>query len=210
MKKRLISLVLAAALILGIFSCSAFAAQEGTALDYFQLPQEGKMSLSVYSAEMDMEQDYTFYRKGDKIAMESEVPIDGTGLSLKLRMIIKDGNGYLLFPQIPFIYMSFDPDEALAGIDDMTVETELIDRQEETVEGKKRITEKYVDADGNILEYVVEDEKLYAAYSYDPDGNMISRVKCNEVSSCSVSDWTFYVPFFAIDIIAEDYYLDIE
>lgn len=205
MKKRITSLVLALALIFGIFSCNAFAAQENAnILNGFDLPEEFKMSISAYSFETDTEQDMTIYRKGDKLAMESELPIDDFGLSLKIKMIIKDGKGYVVFPQIPFIYISFNPD---AYMDDMAVETEFISRNEEVIDGKNRVTERYKDANGNIIEYIYEDGKSVAAYSYDADGNCLARMDLNEISY-SVSDWIFYVPFFAIDLNSINFYLD--
>ena len=207
MKKRIVSIVLTLTMIFGIFSCNAFANDEKNMASFLsEFPEELKMTVMYYNEEWDTEQKMTFYKKGDKIALDVSVPANDFGLNFKIRLVIIDDKAYVVFPYFPFIYASMGDVESVIDFEntDTDIETEIISREEEVIDGKTVVTQIIMSEDGAKSEVITEDGKLIQMKNYDENGNYMGVTLFEEISY-KVSNLVFFVPIFGIDVNSIDF-----
>ncbi len=205
MKKRIVSIVLALTMIFGIFSCNAFAIDEKNIASFFgEGPEELKMTVMYYSEGWDTDQKMTFYKKGDKIALDVSIPANDFGLNLKIRLVMIDDKAYVVFPYFPFIYASMGDVESIIDFENTDIETEIVSREEKVVDGKTVVTQIIRNEDGAKSEVITEDGMLKQIAHYDENGNFMGQTLFEEISY-KVSNLVFFVPFFGIDINSIDF-----
>lgn len=211
--KRFVSVLLAAMMIFSAFSLSGFA-QNSKAEEFFEKITNGvdeiTLKLNIYDPETESRISVVFFRKGDAIAFESDLPVGNEVPSFlgKIKLVIKGESVRLFFPLVPFVSIKV-PFETVEGVLSDVGDPDLtfVNAEEKDIDGTKCCVETYTAEDGGIVEYTYRDDELLFITATDPDGNLISDIYVEEVSY-SAAWYQFLTPFITIDF--NDGFIDID
>ena len=211
--KRFVSVLLTAIMIFFVFSLSGFAHNskpEGFFEDFIGGVDEITVKCNIYDRETERRISVALFRKGDAIAIESELPVDNEMPSIfgKIKIVIKGENVRLFFPLIPFVSIEV-PFETVEGVfyDVGNPDLTFVNAEEKDLDGTKYYVETYTGEDGRIVEYTYRNDVLLLITATDPEGNLISDIYVEEISY-SVAWYQFLTPFITIDL--NDGFIDID
>ena len=207
--KKILSVILAAVMMVSAFGFTAFAAETPKAdalLD--RLETEDEVLVSIDSGRtmlfgfLPSDIKNTIAVKGNSIAYEY------TAGFLKVRLVASDDGIYAFLPTLPFFYVKLDFNP-LEGADiwklvkdaaDLTQGlTRFIDSYEETVDGKKYYVEEYDDREFVTTKFYFDGEELVMLKVTDASTLSVQYTYFDEISF-DVDDSFFSVPKGAFDL----------
>lgn len=198
MKKKLLSLLLAATLVFSMFSFTAFA-EEATRTEQWFEKHHNEFHMKFLSINLDGEKyTYEVYLKNNKSLMENVPFSDGIYVNL-----LFDGEKYFLYPtKFPFIHFELPVEEEYVPDDDLLSGIEelyYLGSYTETIDSKEYYIEKFTDdeyycAYSTLFEFYFEGDELKMIVA-DKDYDMRA-----EIISTEIDDSEFEPPFFSINL----------
>ncbi len=183
-----------------IFSANVYAADSPKFPGIQEKMFSGEeLSVNYTFEDFNQKYDCTIYRKGDKIAADTDFLIEEI-FTVTIRVAFDENNVYMYLPKFPFFYYSYDKeiieDELGADIFAMPENVIYIGSGTKDIDGKSYYVDIY-ESDGTTVKYGIENDELIFVESYSNEDYSI--IYLNEVSH-SVNDSVFRPPFFAIDL----------
>ncbi len=197
MKKTISSILVAAILLVSVFSINAFADTNKTEALFDKVSNATELSLTFTSGDTLLGSSTdTVHVKGNNIAYEYN-----TGF-LKVMVIIKDGTAYAYLPMLPFFYVKL-ANTGLIKIDVWQIiktafgitkgVTQYVGASTETVDGKEYYVEEFNDRAQTTLKFYYEGDTLKKLSVIDSKTGSVQNTLFDSYSF-SVSDSVFATP----------------
>ncbi|MBQ9851171.1 MAG: hypothetical protein IJO36_10760 [Clostridia bacterium] len=183
--KKLLSLLLAFVLAVGVFSIAAYA-------DNHQLPDFSAISAEVYLTNPDGVTNHLYLKNGKAFVDGMKLPIFN-GISIKTNILLDGNYLYIYLTSFPLFYFKFNVGE-IEYIDPTDTEYTYIKSYNEKIGNTTYYVDEYMHEDTTSKYYYLNDEFKFCKSIEDGYTTTMT------LESTDVDDRIFKIPFYSINI----------